>query len=71
MMERCGMKIEREEIDNLENAINAAVKQTGLIVLLAASTPNEIPGMGVTDILRNMLVYNDALNTIKKLREGQ
>lgn len=61
--------VEREEIDNLENAINAAIKQSSLLLFTAAVTPGS--PISVSEILSNLLVYEKALSTIEKMREGQ
>lgn len=57
-----------EEIENLEIAINAAIKQTTLLMMIAVSTPNNLPGFTVRDILSSTVVLDKALQTIDKLK---
>lgn len=66
--------ITQQEIDNLESAINAAVKQTSLLLLLAQTAKstgdNSVDNVvSVRDLLATSLVYANALATIDKLKE--
>lgn len=58
----------REEIENLEIAINAAIKQTTLLMLMSMTAPENLPGFTVRDILSSTVVLDQALKTIDKLK---
>ena len=62
------MMLEITEIENLEQAINVAVKQTSLLMFMASMVPDGSP-FTTKDILYNNVLFQKALQSIEKLRQ--
>ena len=65
--------ITKQELDDMEAAINAAIKQTSLLTMVAltmqAQGNAEQAPMTVKELLQNNLIFASALKGIEKLRK--
>ena len=57
-----------EEIENLENAINAAIKQTSFLIMSVIMAPDTQQIFDIKTLLGTNIVFAQALETIEKLK---
>lgn len=65
--------ITRDEIVNLKTAIDAAIKQSSLLMFICSMIPETKGAIPFTikDILELNSVYSKALETIEKIEKGK